>query len=88
MHDQYIINRDRKRVNEESTFLWLSRRGMKAATATKDQALQAQYHATKYYKLKQTANADCQKFDETVERITSACPRLAKEKYIKRHDKV
>jgi hypothetical protein len=41
MHDQYIINRDRKRVNEESTFLWLSRRGMKAATVTKDYTLQA-----------------------------------------------
>jgi hypothetical protein len=39
-------------------------------------------------KLKQIANGDCHKFDERVEHITSACSILAKEKYIKRHDKV
>jgi hypothetical protein len=43
----------------------------------------------KYYKQKQVANADlCQQFDETIEHIISACPILAKEQYIKRHDKV
>jgi len=30
----------------------------------------------------------CQQFDETVDHITSACPILAKEEYIKRHDSV
>jgi len=40
---------DRQLINEESTFLWLSRRDVKAETAseiiaTQDQALQAKYH--------------------------------------------
>ena len=30
----------------------------------------------------------CQKFDETVHHIISVCPILAKEQYIKRHDRV
>jgi excinuclease UvrABC nuclease subunit len=30
----------------------------------------------------------CQQFDETIEHIISACPILAKEQYIKRHDRV
>ena len=29
-----------------------------------------------------------QQFDETIDRIISACPILAKEQYIKRHDRV
>jgi len=30
----------------------------------------------------------CQQFDETIDHIISACPILAKEHYIKRHDRV
>ena len=30
----------------------------------------------------------CQKFDEAVDHIISACPIFAKEQYIKRHDRV
>ena len=30
----------------------------------------------------------CRQFDETVDHIISACPILAKEQYIKRHDRV
>jgi len=30
----------------------------------------------------------CQQFDETIEHIISVCPILAKEQYIKRHDRV
>jgi len=30
----------------------------------------------------------CQQFDEAIDRIISACPILAKEQYIKRHDRV
>jgi len=29
----------------------------------------------------------CQQFDETIDHIISACPILAKEQYIKRHDR-
>ena len=35
---------------------------------------------------KHTANVDSKQFDETVEYVISACPILAKEQYIKRHD--
>jgi hypothetical protein len=35
---------------------------------------------------KYIANVDSKQFDETVEHIISACPILAKEQYIKRHD--
>jgi hypothetical protein len=30
----------------------------------------------------------CQQFDETIEHTISACPILAKEQYVKRHDRV
>jgi len=30
----------------------------------------------------------CQQFDETIDHIISLCPILAKEQYIKRHDRV
>ena len=30
----------------------------------------------------------CQQFDETIDHIISACPILAKEQYIRRHDRV
>ena len=30
----------------------------------------------------------CQQFDETIDHIISACPVLAKEQYIKRHESV
>ena len=30
----------------------------------------------------------CQQHDETIDHIISACPILAKEQYVKRHDKV
>jgi hypothetical protein len=41
----------------------------------------------KYYKQKQIANTDSKQFEETVENI-SACPILAKEQCIKKHDSV
>jgi hypothetical protein len=43
----------------------------------------------KYYKQKQLATAvSVKKYNETVENILSACPILAKEQFIKRHDRV
>jgi hypothetical protein len=48
MYGQYIRSRDRQLLNEESTFLWLSRRDVKAETeceviSTQDQASQTKY---------------------------------------------
>ena len=52
MHGQYTRNLDRQLINEEDTFLWLSKGDLKAETeseivATQVQALQTKYYATK-----------------------------------------
>jgi hypothetical protein len=57
--------------------------------AAQDQALQKKYYATKIINTKTDSKCRlCQQFTVTIDHITSACPILAKEKYIKRHDKV
>jgi hypothetical protein len=33
-------------------------------------------------------NEDCQQIDRRIGHITSACPTLAKERYVERHDRV
>jgi hypothetical protein len=42
----------------------------------------------KYYKQKQTENADCQQHDKTAEHAIQPCPVLAKEQHVKRRDSV
>jgi len=94
IHGQYIRNIDRQLISEEDTFLWLSKGDLKAETeseivAAQDQALQTKYYATKILNTERDSKCRlCQQFDETVDHIISACPILAKEQYIKRHDKV
>jgi len=63
MHSQYITSMDRMLISKVGMLLWLSRGDLKEETeseiiAAQDQALQTKYHATNYYKQKQTANAD------------------------------
>ena len=90
----YIRNIDRQLISDEDTFLWLSKGDLKAGTeseivAAQDQVLQTKYYATKI--LNTETHSKCrlgQKFYETIDHIISACPILAKEKYIKRHDRV
>ena len=94
MHGQYIRNIDRQLISEEDTLLWLSKGDLKAETeseivAAKDQALKTKYYATKI--LNTETHSKCrlfQRFDETIDHIISACQILAKEQYIKRHDRV
>jgi hypothetical protein len=94
MHGQYIRNIDRQLMSEEDTFLWLSKADLKAETgseivAAQDQAIQTKYYATKISSRQTDSKCRlCQQFDETIDRIISACPILAKEQYIKRHDRV
>jgi len=94
MRGQYIRNRDRQFVSEADTLLWLSKGDLKAETeseivAAQDQALQTKYYATKILKTQTDSKCRlCQQFDETIDHIISTCPILAKEQYIKRHDKV
>ena len=52
MHGQYIRNIDRQLISEEDTFLWLSKRDLKAETesvivAAQDRVLHTKYYATK-----------------------------------------
>ena len=94
MHGQHIRNIDRHLINEEDTFLWISKGDLKAETeseivAAQDQALQTKYYATKLLNAETDSKCRlCQQFDETIDHIISACPILAKEQYIKRHHSV
>ena len=94
MHGQCIRNMDRQCISEEDTFLWLSKGDLKAETeseivAAQDQALNTKYYATKILHTETDNKCRlCQQLDETIEHIISACPILAKEQYVKRHDKV
>ena len=96
MYRQYIRNIDRQLISEEDTFLWLSKGDLlvKAETereivAAQDQALNTKYYATKILNTETDRKCRlCQQFDETIDHIISACLILAKEQYVKRHDKV
>jgi len=94
MHGQYIRNIDRQCISQKDTFPWLLKGDLKAETesevvAAKDQALQTKYYATKILNTETDSKCRlCKKFDETIDHIISACPILAKEQYIKRHDRV
>ena len=94
LHGQYIRIIDRELISEEDTFLWLSKGDLKAETgseivAAQDQTLQTKYYATKMFNKETDSKCRlCQQFCETIDHIMSACPILAKEQYIKRHDRV
>src|SRR5215469_7727257 len=94
MHGQYIRNLDRQLISAEETFLWLSKGDLKAESereivAAQDQALNTKYYATKILHTETDIKCRlCQQLDETIDHIISACPILAKEQYVKRHDKV
>ena len=50
---------------------------------------QTKYYATKILNTETDSKCRlCQQFDETIDHIISACPIVAKEQYIKRHDRV
>src|SRR5215469_2131089 len=94
MQGQYIRNLARPLISEEDTFLLLSKGDLKAETeseiaAAQDQALNTKYCATKILHTETDSKCRlCQQLDETIDHIISACPILAKEQHVKRHDKV
>ena len=54
-----------------------------------DQALNTKYYATKVLHTETNNKCRlCQQHNETIDHIISACPVLAKEQYVQRHDKV
>jgi hypothetical protein len=85
---------DRQLISEEDRFLWQSKGDLKAETeseivAAQDQALSTKYYATKI--LRTETDSKCrlsQQLDETTDHVISACPILAKEQYVKWHDRV
>ena len=85
---------DRQLISEEETFLWLSKVDLKPENeseivAAQDQVLNTKYYGTKILNTETQSKCGlCQQFDETLDHIISACPIVAKEKYVKRHDKV
>ena len=89
---QYIRNIDIELISEVDTFLWLSKGALKTETeseivAAQNNALQTKYYATKILSTETDSKCRlCEQFDETIDRIISACPILAKEQYTKRHD--
>ena len=93
MHGHYIRNIDRHLINEEDTFLWLLKGDLKAETesvivAAQDRALQTKY-ATKILNIETDSKCRlCQQFEQAIDHIISACPIIAKEQCIKRHDRV
>ena len=57
--------------------------------AAQDEALNTKYYATKILNTETDSKCRlCEQHDETIDHIISACPILAKEQYVKRHDKV
>jgi hypothetical protein len=57
--------------------------------AAQDQALNTKYYATKILHTETDSKCRlCQQHDETMDHIISTCPILAKEQYVKRHDRV
>ena len=57
--------------------------------AARDQALNTKYYTTKILHTKIDSKCRlCQQLDETIDHTISACPILAKEQYVKWHDKV
>jgi hypothetical protein len=89
LYGQYIRNIVRQLISEEDTFLWLTKGDLKAETesevvAAQDQALQTKCYATKILKTERDSKCRlCQQFDGKTDHIMSACPVLAKERYIK-----
>jgi len=85
---------DRQLISEEDTFLWLSKGDLKAETeseivAAQDQALNTKYYTTKIIHTEMDSKCRlCQQHDETIDHITSECPILAQEEYVKQHDKL
>jgi hypothetical protein len=57
MHGQYIVSIDRQLICDEETFLWESRRELRADTESKKNHHRIMQQ--KYYEQKQIANVHC-----------------------------
>ena len=78
----------------EQSYRWLKSGDMKGETEStivpaQDQAISANYFKNKILKEETTSKCRlCKQHEETIERLTSGCPILAKNEYLMRNDKV
>ena len=82
---------NRQLIGGDGTLQWLLRGDVKGETgseiiAAQVKALQTKYHSTKILQTETDSKCRKKQYDEKVERIILACPILAKEQYIQRHD--
>jgi hypothetical protein len=81
-------------VDEEQSYLWLKFGDIKGETESTIVAAQDHAISTNYFKrkiLKEEIESRCRlckEYGETIDRLTSGCPILAKNEYVIRHDKV
>ena len=91
MHGQYPKRLEERDVDLQQSNKWLKMAGLKSETeeliiATQDQAIKTKYLQAKIMKDGSNANCRvCERFQETVDHITSRCPVLAKTEYLHRH---
>jgi hypothetical protein len=92
LHGQHIRSLDRQLIGGEEMFLWLLRGDKAGKTISEIIARNKIRHCElniigqKYYKQEKIANVECKQSDEIVENIISACPMMAKERYVQRYD--
>ena len=84
---------DDKLVDNEQSYAWLKFEDIKGETESIIVAAQDQTISTNYFKNNILKEDDskcrlCKHHEETIDYITSGCPILAKNEYLKRHDKV
>ena len=94
MHGQYFNIIDQPHVDKQTSISWLKSSTLKRTTEATVCAIQENAITTKYIQkhIHKTSNDDqcraCKTLPETIYHIISACPVLARTKYIERHDNI
>ena len=94
MYGQLPRNLDEKLVDIEHSYRWLKSGDIKGETESTILAAQDQAISTNYFKniiLKQEIKSKCRlckQYEENIDHLTSGFPILAKNEYLRRHDKV
>jgi hypothetical protein len=94
MHGQFPRSLDEKLVDKEQSYQWLKFGDIKGETESTIVAGQDHAISTNYFKgkiLKEEIESRCRlckEYEETVYHLTPACPSLAKNEHVIRHDKV
>ena len=92
MHGQLPHNLHEKLVDIEQSYRWLKSGDIKGETESTIVAAQDQAISTNYFRKKilqeeiESKCRLCKQHEETIDHLTSACPILAKNEYLMRHD--